>query len=594
MTETFTVVSADTDDSFRVLTGWVEAFAAALAWRDADALAALFQEECVVRDLLALSWDFRNAVGRDEVVKLLLTGEESTALPRVSIRPEAPIFNETPDGTYTLDGFFQFKTTSGGGDGYVNLALHDDNIWRATTLLLSLSTLDSHPEQIDELRPLGREHGPVKDRVSFHDQLDLDFEKQDPAVVILGAGHNGLMIAARLRAMGIPALIIENNDRVGDNWRKRYSSLALHTPLLADQLPYLPFPSTWTRFTPKDKLGDFLESYSTLLDLAVWTSSRVEDVAYDETSQRWTFDVVRADGFRRRMAPNHLVVATGINGAPKRPKFPEQDEFQGEVIHAVDYKGHQTCAAKRVVVVGSGVSGHDIAQDLAEHSVDVTMIQRSGTVVLNASTFHKVMHATHTSGKYTLDQGDLINEATPFGLLPKFGAGQLAAANAMDRETLDGLVAAGFELSDGPDGTGVLGLIFGQNATGYYYNAGASQLIIDGTIKLLHGTVTGFTKTGITLDNGSTIEADVVVFATGYEPPTAAARRILGDEVAEQLGEFAHVGDDQEYGRLWRHSGFDRLWFMIALSIEHGRFYSKLLALQIAAIEAGTVSPSLK
>jgi putative flavoprotein involved in K+ transport len=593
VTETFTVVSEGADDGFRILTEWVEAFGAALAARDADTLAALFQEDCVARDLLALSWDFRNAVGRDDVVTLL-TGEGSTVLPQVGVRPGAPVFSETADGSPTLDGFLQFKTASGAGDGYVQLALQDDRIWRATTLLLSLAKLDSHPEQVDELRPSGREHGAIKDRVSFHDQLDRDFEKQDPAVVIVGAGHNGLMIAARLRAIGIPALIIESNDRVGDNWRKRYTSLALHTPVLADQLPYLPFPSTWTRYTPKDKLGDFLESYSTLLDLAVWTSSRVEDVTYDESSQRWTFDVVRGDGSRRRMSPHHLVIATGMNGAPKRPDFPGQDEFAGDVIHAVDYKGYRTCQAKRVVVVGSGVSGHDIAQDLAEHGVDVTMVQRSGTVVLNASTFHKVMHATHTSGKYTLDQGDLINEATPFGLLPRFGAGQLAAANEMDRETLDGLTAAGFELSDGPDGTGVLGLIFGQNATGYYYNAGASELIIDGSIKLRHGSVTGFTKTGITLDNGSTIDADLVVFATGYEPPTAAARQILGDEVADQLGEFAHVSDDLEYGRLWRHSGFDRLWFMIALSIEHGRFYSKLLALQIAAIEAGTVSPALK
>lgn len=587
LTESSTVVRESFDDAQRVVAVWVEELGAALASRDADSVAALFQPECTARDLLALSWDLRNAVGREEVVGLL-TGLECTAPLQIGVRPGAPVFRTDENGVETISTFLHFKTANGAGEGYVVVARGDDGVWRATTLLLSLTSVDSHPEQIDELRPVGRLHGPVENRVGWGDQNDKEFESEDPAVVIIGAGHNGLIIAARLRALGIPALVIESNARVGDNWRKRYTSLALHTPVIADQFPYLPFPSTWTRFTPKDKLGDFLESYATLLDLAVWTSSRVEDVHYDEEAGRWTFEVVRGDGSRRRMTPNHLVIATGMNGAPRLPPLDGKDEFEGKVIHAVEYGGHREWAGKRVAVVGSGVSGHDIAQDLAEHGVDVTMIQRSGTVVLNTSTFHAVMHATHTSGKYTLAEGDLINAAIPFGELPAYGADQLATANAMDREILDGLTRAGFELSEGPDGTGVLGLIFGLNATGYYYNAGASELIADGTIKLRRGGVVGLDRSGIVLDDGSTVHADLVVFATGYEPPTAAARQILGDEVADKLGEFAQVSDDREYGRLWRHSGLDRLWFMIALSIEHGRFYSKLLALQIAAIEAGT------
>lgn len=589
LTESSTVVHESVDDQ-RVLAEWIEDFGAALTSRDAAAVAALFQTDCTARDLLALSWDLRNAVGRDDVTALL-TGVDSTAPLQIGVRPGTSVFSATEDGVETVASFLHFKSTSGAGDGYLVLARDDDGAWKASSLVLSLTSIDTHPEQIDGRRPVGRQHGPILDRVGWH-EVERDFESEDPAVVIIGAGHNGLSVAARLRALGIAALIIESNDRVGDNWRKRYTSLALHTPVIADQLPYLPYPSTWTRFTPKDKLADFLESYATLLDLAVWTGSHIEDAHFNAATQRWTFDVIRADGTRRRMAPNHLIIATGMNGAPNRPNLPGQDTFEGTAIHAADYKGYRPWAGKRAVVVGSGVSGHDIAQDLAEHGADVTMIQRSSTVVMNTSTFHAVMHATHTSGRYTLEQGDLINAAVPFGELPNYGADQLAAAKELDRELLDGLTAAGFELGEGPNGQGVLGLIFGLNATGYYYNAGASELIVDGTIKLRHGSVTGFSTSGITLDDGSTVDADLVVFATGYQPPTAAARQILGDEAADKLGEFAQVSDDGEYGRLWRHSGLDRLWFMIALSIEHGRFYSRLLALQIAAIEAGTISAS--
>jgi putative flavoprotein involved in K+ transport len=182
-----------------------------------------------------------------------------------------------------------------------------------------------------------------------------------------------------------------------------------------------------------------------------------------------------------------------------------------------------------------------------------------------------------------------MNASAPFGVLASRGPSQVAVAKELDRELLDGLERAGFELSDGPDGQGVLGLIFGQNTTGYYYNVGASQMITDGRIGLRHGSVTAFTRDGVTLDEGTTIDADLVVFATGYRDARTAVRKLFGDDVADTLGEFARVSKDGEYGRLWRHSGLDRLWFMLSLGIDHGRFYSRLLALQIAAIEAGTL-----
>jgi putative flavoprotein involved in K+ transport len=530
-------------------------------------------------------------VGPEEIAALL-TGDDATTAVRIGVRPgSTPILTEK-NGRSFAECFLQFRTEHGEGDGYVKLTLVEDGVWQATAFLLALASVDTHPAQLDEHRPAGRVHGPIMNRVSWHENLDHEFTAADPKVLIVGAGHNGLNLAARLRALGISALIVDRNQRVGDNWRKRYTSLALHTPLAADQLPYLPFPSTWTRFTPKDKLADFFESYAQLLDLAVWMGSRVENVYFDDDAGRWSVHVIRPDGSRRSMSPGHLVFATGINGEPFLPDLPGQEEYRGTLIHAVDYRGYGDWVGKKAVVVGSGVSGHDLAQDLAEHGVDVTMIQRSGTVVMNTLSYHAVMCENHVSGLFSTEEADLVNAATPFGVLPSRGAEQLAAANAMDRELLDALVGAGFQLSQGPHGQGVLGLIYGQNATGYYFNAGASELIVDGTIKLRRGSVTGLTPTGVALADGSTIAADLVIFATGYRGPTTAIRETLGDEAADRLGEFAKVGEDREFGRLWRRSGIERLWFMITLGLDGARFYSKLLALQIASVEAGTMPAS--
>jgi putative flavoprotein involved in K+ transport len=281
-----------------------------------------------------------------------------------------------------------------------------------------------------------------------------------------------------------------------------------------------------------------------------------------------------------------------MNGEPYLPDLPGRNDFRGTVLHAVEYRGYADWVGKKAVVVGSGVSGHDLAQDLAEHGVDVTMIQRSGTVVMETTSFHAVMHKNHIGGRYNTHEADLVNASVPFGVLPSHGAKQLAEANAMDRELLDALDRAGFKLSQGPDGQGVLGLIFGQNATGYYFNAGASELIADGTIKLRHGSVTGFTPTGVAFEDGGTMDADLVIFATGYRGPTTAIRDVLGDEIADRLGEFANVGEDREFGRLWRQTGVERLWFMISLGLDAGRFYSQLLALQIAASEESASAAS--
>lgn len=560
---------------------WAVAFGKALEERDDAALKALFREEGTFRDLLALSWDLRNAVGSRKIAELL-AGPSSTPPIGLSLRPDSvPRLSVDPNGVESIAAFLDFATTQGSGHGFVELRLTNDGSWAAEACVLALNTLEKRPERVGDLRQDGRTHAPWPGRLSWPDQVDPEFRRNDPDVVILGAGHNGLMLAARLKAMGVGVLVIERNARVGDNWRNRYDSLALHTLLISDELPYVKYPETWPKQAPKQKFADFLESYAALLDIPVWTGSHADNVRRAEGTHSWTLDVHRPDGTTRSIETAHLVFATGLNGEPRLPDLPGANEFRGTIMHAQNYRGHAEWAGRRVVVVGSGVSGHDIAQDLAEHGVDVTLVQRSGTMVLDCPTYHKLMFPNYLSGHYTVEEADLMGAAVPFGVLPTRGAAMLEKANLEDRELLDRLEEKGFQLSKGPNGQGLLGAIFG-GATGYYFNVGASDLIIDGTIGLHRGEVTGFGPTGPTFDDGSTLEADLVVFATGYQPAKTRVEAVLGSEVAQTLGSF-RVDESGEFGRYWRKTGVDHLWLMITLGIDGGRFYSKLLALQIAA-----------
>ena len=123
-------------------------------------------------------------------------------------------------------------------------------------------------------------------------------------------------------------LIIDQNDRVGDNWRKRYHQLVLHDPVWYDHMPYLPFPAQWPVFTPKDKLADFFVAYASLLELNVWTSTSLgESAKWDESKKCWEVvvvtDKVDEDGGLSRnktvLHPRHIIQATGHSGKKNQP-----------------------------------------------------------------------------------------------------------------------------------------------------------------------------------------------------------------------------------------------------------------------------------
>ncbi|GAA1827414.1 NAD(P)/FAD-dependent oxidoreductase [Pseudonocardia ailaonensis] len=546
-----------------VVTAWLRRFGTALGTGGA---AELFRADGWWRDLLALSGDLRTFQGTDRIDKGLATaatGFVVTGEPEVAPGP-------------VLQATFAFETAVHHGDGVLRL-VEEDGEWRAWTLLTSARELKGREEAVGARRPRGSEDhvpgGPSWGRTRARQREFLD---GDPEVVVVGAGHSGLGLAARLGRLGVRTLVVDRNPRVGDNWRNRYESLRLHDPVWYDHLPYLPFPSSWPVFTPKDKLGDWLEHYVDALDLDVWTGTTLTSGSHDGTA--WDLTLRRADGTERRLRPRDLVLATGVSGTEARwPTLP--GSFDGGLFHSSTFPGGSGFAGARAVVVGGGNSAHDIAQDLAVHGASVTMVQRSSTYVVSAAATATGLAGIYDESGPPTERADLLMASMPFLAGWEAKRAMTARMAEIDADLHAALDRAGFRRNNGIEGTGA-SMLFVTRGGGYYIDVGCSGLIADGTIAVRPGSPTALTPTGLTLDDGSVLEADVVVLATGYHGMVETARTLLGDEVANRCGPVWGLDEEGELQGMWRRTGQPGLWFMGG-NLAMARFYGRVLALQL-------------
>ncbi len=586
MTQTLPSPATDltADDAAQVAATWLAGFAAALQSGSADELSALLVEDATWRDFMAFPWDFHHTVGRDETVTQLV--DFAKAWDAAGFTPngeQAPIVR---DGG--INAFFDFTTKDRVDRGYVRLVPADGR-YLGVVLQTQVVGLQEFSERTRHNRKEGKVYGVVPDRTRWSTDRakEAAFEVEDPAVVILGAGHNGLAIAARLGALDVPTLVIDKEARVGDQWRKRYASLALHSTVFGDHLPYLPLPPTWTAHTPKDKFADYLESYATLLDLNVWTSTTFVNAHHDHEAQRWTVRVRRGDGTIKELRPRHFIVAGGLYGAPRIPALNGLETFEGVYTHSDDFQNGADFAGKRTLVIGAGVSGHELAHDLYEHGADVTMLQRSSTYVITYDTYHRCYSTLFTEDMpCSADFADQMAYSLPAARVDEVNKQLTAQAAEDDKELLDALRACGFKLNFGPNGEGLLGII-NKGMDSYQIDIGASRLIADGLVHLKQGVeVAEIAGKRVTFTDGSCLEdVELIVFATGYHQFWGHIKPALG-AVGESFDKVYGRAEDGEYANTWRRSAQPGLWFGTGF-IRMARFYTQFMALLIKAIEEG-------
>ena len=316
-------------------------------------------------------------------------------------------------------------------------------------------------------------------------------------------------------------------------------------------MAFLPFPSNWPLFTPKDKLGDFFESYASLMELNVWTKTTISSASFDDTTKIWTIIVTRGDGATRTLHPKHVVFATGHAGEAKIPSFPGQNTFKGLAHHASfhqDAKLAGDMKGKKVVVVGTGNSGHDISQNYQTAGADVTMVQRAGTYVISASKGLFMLH----EGMYDetgppIEDADIAGQSLPIPAQFTLNVGLTEKIKEAEKESLDGLVKAGFKLDFGDDKSGIYRKYITRGG-GYYIDIGASQLIIDGKIKVQQSPngISHFEPNALVLADGTKLEADIVVLATGYDNMRTSARKVFGDEIANRCKDVWDLDEEGE------------------------------------------------
>lgn len=567
-----------------IFDAWLEAFAAAINDRSSERVGDVLAEEVTWRDFMAFDWDFSNRSGREAVADRIVESAD---------RWNAHSFTSSElKEAHVVDGviraFYDFQTCDRRNRGYVVL-VERDGTFVATTLQTETLGLIDHPERIGALRPEGKVYGVVPERTRWSDDRAKEraFIEEEPAVLVLGAGHNGLAIAARLKALGVTSVVIDREARVGDTWRKRYAALALHSSVFGDHLPYLSMPPTWTAHTPKDKWADWLESYATLLDLNVWTSTEYVSGDYDDEKQVWTIRLRRADGSIRVVHPRHFFVAGGMYGTPRTPEIVGADTFTGEILHSDAFQDGANYAGKKTLVVGAAVSAHEIAHDLWEHGADVTMLQRSSTYVVSYEAYHKFWNRLFSEWMdYTNEIADQINYAVPYPRTDEINKQLVKDAAEHDRELHASLEAVGFNLDWGPDGTGILGSrAMGRDS--FQIDIGASGLIADGRIHLKQGVeiVELRGDTAIFSDGTELAGLGLIVFATGYAQFWDNIKPTLGSAAA-RIDKADRRADDGEPANTWRRSAQPGLWFGSGF-IRMARYYTKYSALLIKAIEEG-------
>ena len=594
-------------NDLRTTQAWLGAFGDALGLRNREALEALFCEETFWRDQISLTWNMCQFWGREEVCASLLDAASQTKPSNFLVsEKEAPPARAQFLGREVIEAYLRFDLPYGTGQGFIRL--FDDErsplgarCYMLGTDLLSLSGVVEElgnrvsRERLDPIFPI---HG-YKPMLKGQHYAEFSCEKmalkdRDPDVLIIGGGHTGMCIGARLERMGQSYLIVDRGERPGDSWRTRYEALALHTVGAVNNLPYIRSPEIFPDYVPKDLWADWLESYAKMMRLNLWMKTEVVKGSFDQERGVYAIELKLADGSTRTMHPKHIVLATGGIGLnPKPLKSPGIEEFTGAIVHSKHYRSGADFTGKKVLVVGCGTSAFDICFDLYLKGAYPTMLQRSETSVvpLREGVYY---NRDYLPGGPSVETADLRRAATAvYPVIVELLKGATRDCNERNAKLFADLRNAGLWIGDGRDATGWLGKLF-RTFKGFHLDMGVLQEIIDGNVKVQQANaVNRFVANGLKLNDGSTLDFDVVIAATGFVNTNENVVEMFGEAIAQRVGACSGLDETGEPVGLAKPTAQPQFWQLYG-GINDCRRLSRHLALQIIAQLRSVVPPLVR
>ena len=572
----------------QIVQDWLNSFEKYIEEKNTDSILDLFADTTYWRDLISFTWNIITFESKNDI-SLMLNNTLS------KINPKNFTILDMKTKVSSQEAWFSFETIYAKCKGHIRLKKG-----KCVTFLTVIDELKDHEEKKGYNRELGTEFGVFKSRKNWLEKKILEIkdlnENKNPYCLIVGGGQGGLALAARLKQLNVPTIVIDKNKTPGDTWRNRYHSLCLHDPVWYDHMPYMQFPDHWPIFSPKDKIGDWLEMYTKIMEINYWGLTECTKASYDEIKNEWNV-IVNKDGNEIEINTKHLIFATGMSGMPNIPDIKDLDKFKGDYVHSSQFVSGTEYKDKNCVVVGSNNSAHDIAAELWEQGAsNVTMIQRSATTVAKSNTLLDLQQKGNFSedavrSGITVEIADLIVASTPYKLAHLDGQKSVKLLKMIDKEFYEKLETSGFLFDFGEDESG-LSLKYFRRGSGYYIDVGGSELIINGSINLESpAEIETCRENSIILNNGKEIKSDLIIFATGYGSMNEWAAKLISQEVSDKVGKCWGLGSgtkkdpgpwEGELRNMWKPTNQKSLWFHGG-NLAQARHYSKYLSLQIKA-----------
>ena len=359
---------------------WLADFEAALSARDVDRAAGLFATTCFWRDLVA----FTGTSPRSRTAKASPT---CSATPSTTpTRRASPRRSRSTRPTASSRRGSRSRPRSGGVEGLLRGSTRRGRGPCSPRSTSSRGTRSPAAHAAPRAWSTARSGTGAAGRSARARRAASSATTRQPYVVVVGGGQGGIALGARLRQLGVPTWCSRRTSARATQWRSRYKSLCLHDPVWYDHLPYLEFPDNWPVFSPKDKIGDWLEMYTRVMEINYWSSTTVDRRAYDEEAA----GVDGAGRPRRRGAHAAAQAARARHRhvrQAQRPDAPGPGRLRAaSSTTPAAHPGPDRYAGKRAVVIGSNNSAHDICAALWEAGADVTMVQRSSTHIVKSDT----------------------------------------------------------------------------------------------------------------------------------------------------------------------------------------------------------------